>query len=296
VPTPARTKPASDYLEHEALLAEAAFFCETVDEVRLTGNWMPVAQEGFSDKVYAVTAGRGVLHLDDGRYDLKAGQVMIVPSGTVQQGFTDPDAPLTKHYVHFRSVTAMAVHLLRFYPPPRRLGGASARAITGLCRQMLEEWRCERPGRQLALRGTLMRIMLTAYRADPKDVLPADDLRGLDRETARPNDDQYDAVRRALACVTSRYREPITLNDLAAAARLTGPYFNTLFARLVGLPPMHFLESVRMRKARELLAGSDTPVAQVAAAVGFADANYFSRAFRRKVGVSPSAYRAASRP
>lgn len=283
------------YGEHEALLAEATFFCDTVQDVRLLGTWMPVADVGIADKVYAVTAGRGTLYLEEGRYDLRAGQVMIIPAGTMQQGFSDPEAPLVKYFVHFRSVTAMAVHLLRFYPPPRRLTGPTAKQVTSLCQQMQEEWQGKQRGRQLALRSILMQIMLMAYRADAKDVLPADTSEGVAGKGHCPTEEQYDALRRALACITTRYHEPLVLADIADTAKLSPPYFNTLFSRLVGVPPIRFLESLRMRKARELLASGEMPVAQIAATVGYADANYFSRAFRRRVGVSPSIYRVSSR-
>ncbi|MCG8401395.1 MAG: helix-turn-helix transcriptional regulator, partial [Firmicutes bacterium] len=62
-----------------------------------------------------------------------------------------------------------------------------------------------------------------------------------------------------------------------------------------GMPPMRCLESIRMRRAQELLASGDLPVVQVGEAVGFRDGNYFSRAFTRCTGVSPTRYRASVR-
>jgi AraC-like DNA-binding protein len=51
----------------------------------------------------------------------------------------------------------------------------------------------------------------------------------------------------------------------------------------------------RLTQAKRLLAGTDLPVAEVAAQVGIADYNYFSRLFRRETQMSPRRYRAAVR-
>ena len=51
----------------------------------------------------------------------------------------------------------------------------------------------------------------------------------------------------------------------------------------------------RLTQAKRLLAGTDLPVAEVAAQVGIADYNYFSRLFRREAQMSPRRYRAAVR-
>ena len=282
----------------EVLLGEATFTCEHVGSVRITGSWMPVRHAGVSDKVYAVTGGRGRLILHDRVYRLEAGRVVLIPAGVMQQGFSDPDAPLEKHYVHFRSATAGAMHLLRLFPPPSYLRGAAARTIAELVGAMGAEWRGDRPGRELAVRTLLMRAMLTAYRAEPGDRLPAGGVARADDGgvvEATPSDAQYDAVRRALGLIAERERSPgvdlLTLPELAEAAGLSPAYFSRLFARLVGTPPMRFVEARRLRRAQTLLASSDRPVAWVGEQVGYRDAAYFSRVFQRLTGVPPSVYR-----
>ena len=52
-----------------------------------------------------------------------------------------------------------------------------------------------------------------------------------------------------------------------------------------------YLSAYRIEKAKELIGATDSPIAEIAAAVGFADLSYFSKTFREQVGVPPTAYR-----
>lgn len=280
--------------DREALLAEASFYVEQVAFTRVVGNWMPTVHVGVSDKVYLVTGGRGTLLLDGGSYDLRPGRALLIPAGARQQGFSEPADPLEKVWVHFASWTGAPLQLLRFLDPPTCLEGPPAGRMIAVGRRMLDEWNGARPGRRLALRMMLMEMLLLAYRADAAHRCGPDGP-GLATAERRSNDDErLRAVRRVVAALCSRYAEPLTLGELAASVGWTPTHLSESFRRLVGLPPMRFLEGVRMRRAQELLTVSAEPVHRVAAAVGFADPNYFSRAFTRHVGMAPSAYRAAA--
>jgi len=67
------------------------------------------------------------------------------------------------------------------------------------------------------------------------------------------------------------------------------------FRRAVGRSIHAEIEHVRLERARRLLLETNITVAQVAEASGFAAASYFSRAFHKKYGISPTEYRARSR-
>ena len=63
------------------------------------------------------------------------------------------------------------------------------------------------------------------------------------------------------------------------------------FAHLVGMPPMQYLARWRMQIASGLLSGGNVNIATVAAEIGYASEAAFSRAFKKMVGVPPSAWR-----
>ena len=60
---------------------------------------------------------------------------------------------------------------------------------------------------------------------------------------------------------------------------------------LVGIPPIQYLAKWRMQIAAELLTGSNANIARIAAETGYGSEESFSRAFKKMVGVAPSAWR-----
>jgi AraC-like DNA-binding protein len=98
-------------------------------------------------------------------------------------------------------------------------------------------------------------------------------------------------VGRALALIHSRYQEPWTIDGLAQAVNLSRSAFAERFASLLGCGPIQYLADWRMHRAAQLLRESPRSVAQVAAEVGYESEAAFSRAFKRRHGISPAAWR-----
>ena len=63
------------------------------------------------------------------------------------------------------------------------------------------------------------------------------------------------------------------------------------FRQRTGMTPQRYLTDIRLNQAKELLAASSLNVGEIAAVVGYENALYFSRIFRKYVGVSPREYR-----
>lgn len=99
-------------------------------------------------------------------------------------------------------------------------------------------------------------------------------------------------VAQVISELNRRYREPLTVADLAATVHLSPSRLAHLFQEATGQAPIQMLLHLRLRQAARLLEFSTLGIAEIAAEVGFASPFYFSRQFRRQFGVSPTAYRA----
>lgn len=84
----------------------------------------------------------------------------------------------------------------------------------------------------------------------------------------------------------------VNVKSLADAAGLSRSSVHRVFRQDLGVTPKRYLDSLRLQTAMSLLRETDMPVAAVASATGFANANYFAKFFRRKVGQAPSDFRA----
>lgn len=88
------------------------------------------------------------------------------------------------------------------------------------------------------------------------------------------------------------YRQEVTLEDLTRKFHFSGSYITRLFRGQYGTPPVKYLLSLRIRKAKELISSTpDISFGTVAELVGYEDQHYFSRLFRISTGMSPSEYK-----
>lgn len=85
----------------------------------------------------------------------------------------------------------------------------------------------------------------------------------------------------------------LRVEDMAVAVNLGRTVFFTKLKSIVGMSPTDFLRSLRVKRASEMLAKSKLTVAEISIAVGFSDQRYFSRVFKKEMGVTPTEYRAA---
>ncbi len=85
--------------------------------------------------------------------------------------------------------------------------------------------------------------------------------------------------------------EDIALDDLEKYFGYSRQYLIRVFKADTGQTPMAYLSDMRLQKSRVALLDESASISHVATACGFSDANYFSRAFRRRYALSPSAYR-----
>lgn len=103
-----------------------------------------------------------------------------------------------------------------------------------------------------------------------------------------------DYARQGALCIQQNYSRAIGVEEVARQAGVSRSCLYRAFQAELGCSPSEYLTRYRIQRARQLLRHSALPVGAVAASVGFEDPFYFSRAFRRETGVSPTAYRAGS--
>jgi transcriptional regulator GlxA family with amidase domain len=106
---------------------------------------------------------------------------------------------------------------------------------------------------------------------------------------------EHDGARRAQAFAHAHLTADLSIAALARRAAMSPRNFSRAFSRSVGESPARWVERVRVEAARRALEETSEGVAQVAARAGFANAETMRRAFLRRLGVSPAAYRARFR-
>ncbi|HYY34246.1 MAG TPA: helix-turn-helix transcriptional regulator [Gaiellaceae bacterium] len=101
---------------------------------------------------------------------------------------------------------------------------------------------------------------------------------------------------RAKDLADARYFEPLSVDDLARAARLSRAHFSREFRRAFGESPHSYLLTRRLERAAALLRNTDRSVAAICFSVGLQSVGSFTTSFTRTYGMSPTAYRASFPP
>ena len=83
----------------------------------------------------------------------------------------------------------------------------------------------------------------------------------------------------------------LKVEQLAQVVCLGRTAFYNKVKSLVGISPVELLRHIRIRHAEDMVAQSQEPFSQIAYAVGFSDAHYFSKCFKKQTGLTPSEYR-----
>jgi AraC family transcriptional regulator len=98
-------------------------------------------------------------------------------------------------------------------------------------------------------------------------------------------------VRLITEYMDSHLSEKTSISDLAALVDLTRFHFIRAFKQSAGVPPHQFMIRRRVDRAKEMLAEQSASIAEIAARTGFGSPVQMTRAFRRVVGTTPSAFR-----
>lgn len=98
-------------------------------------------------------------------------------------------------------------------------------------------------------------------------------------------------VSRAIEYIHANADRSIGLQDVADAAFRSASHLARLFTAEVGMPPHRYLINVRLQRAQQLLARTNTPIAQIAFDCGFSHQEHLTRTFRKFMKTTPAAYR-----
>ena len=105
----------------------------------------------------------------------------------------------------------------------------------------------------------------------------------------------HSIIRDTLNYIDVHYQEELSLSFFAQKFTVTKNYLSALFHEQVGMTLTDYINSTRIQHSLLLLNTTDNSMSDIAIACGFNDANYFTRAFKKHKGKSPSEYRKSLR-
>ena len=138
-------------------------------------------------------------------------------------------------------------------------------------------WREKKNGFQMACKGELYRIICQLQREYALGYVPKD---------------RSGKLLSALTRIHDSYTEgDILIAELAALCGMSETYFRRIFRKTKGVSPGTYIRNLKITRAKELLDSGMYSVSETAELSGFSDASYFSREFKKEVGISPLVYK-----
>jgi AraC-like DNA-binding protein len=283
-------------------------------EVRLDAFAVCEVQNGWGLKVDAldkvllhfVLQGEGSIQSEHGIVPLKAPMMVIVPKVLPKQingagpvtnvSQASESCPLTDGIIRFQACRDRADLVLGCGAVTASVGGiplfdhlqvplavqAKDAVLPHLFAAALAELRQPAAGSKPIVEALLKQILIILLRCHLKD--------GWDDSPLRLSK-KHPQLSQAIVAMTSKPEERHTLTSLAALVGMSQSRFTHHFAATYGRNAMEFLQAIRLKKAAELLQEPGMLVKSTCSAVGFTSRSHFSRAFRAKYGIDPTAYR-----
>ena len=229
-----------------------------------------------------------------GEYIVREGDAVLVNANVLHRNEAYEGAPGVRVQTHMfdRSLVAAAeLPQRRYVAPvvectlldalPLFRENAEHRAVLEALDRAFEAAGEEKDGYELEICGLLNRAWQGVYALTLPVIGARQPLPRM--ETAR--------LKQMLGFIREHYAEDISPADVAASAGVCERECFRCFRQELGTTPLATLTDFRLRRAAELLRETDRSVSDIAAACGFATSSYFGKVFRRRMNLSPLAYR-----
>lgn len=104
-----------------------------------------------------------------------------------------------------------------------------------------------------------------------------------------------DMITESILFMKDHLDQKLSVDDMAAKHHFSSSHFSSLFRKSTGMPPIDYFLHLKMQKACQLLFSNDSKIKIIALQLGYEDQYYFSRIFKKYMGMSPEQYRLSTK-
>lgn len=223
-------------------------------------------------------AGAGEVHTEHFSGRAGAGDVILLPAGHTHHYRADDSDPWTIYWVHFDGQQAHQLIRELAFDPERIVASIGQQPL------LASDF-----NRLLGLRQSGYRYGVFDYAAAlTRQILY---FLALQIRTSNIRQRHNFNLEQLKSLMLDHLDGELDLDTLAASTNLSRHHFAAKYKKLAGISPIRHFIHLKMERACYLLDVSNAPVKTVSAQLGYSDPLYFSRIFKKVIGLSPSEYR-----
>lgn len=221
------------------------------------------------------TGGQAAYETNGDAYTVGKGDVLFFPKQLFHSGISNPDDPFSYYIAQFDAMFASQASEEQFYKLSNIIGSALYPQFVTLFEELYTAWSVKKNGHMLKCKSRIMDIFYLLVRES--DLISK-------HATYSPK------IEKVVHFIAEHYRSNYSVEELSRLADLSPSQFRSLFKQVTGLTVTEYQIRMKLDKARDLLLSSTCNVTEAAHETGFTDIYYFSRLFKKKTGMSPTAY------
>lgn len=225
-------------------------------------------------KLYYVEKGAIVVEIYGQTITAEPGDLMLIPAQTVHSFWMTEAGYAEKSWCHFSLRNASGDFSGQFVPDPV-IKVQDREYVQGLFDKLFSSHDLPVPQKELV--ATTAICSLVQYYFDHCKV--------------SMRDTTANRIKKVIDYIDGHYAEKITLEQLAEIACYSTKHLSKCFCDTTGLPPIRYLNIIRVERAKYLLQNTNEPIGKIMEQCGFSDAAYFSRVFKKILGYSPQVFR-----
>ena len=241
-------------------------------------------------EIYYLVSGTRRQFVDHTIYDMKKGDLILIPKGSIHKTTAIVKNPHTRYLINFSEEYTESIC--------RNMGEKSIKKVFVTVIIGIPE---SRQGYILSLFERMEEEYLESKSDEYADTMIKNYLSELFVFILRYNKRKSNGdiseeipekeIQTAARFIYDNYDKDITLSKVAGYIHMSESYFSKKFKSVTGLNFSEYLVSTRMQRAEELLLNTKKSITEIAEICGFSDANYFGDVFKKRRGVSPNKYR-----
>lgn len=241
-------------------------------------NWRLNNETPDFNRLYFIKKGEGWVKVRDKQLYPSPGQLVILPAGIPLSYSTVSKHTYTKYWCHF-TATLGNVNLFQVLDLPLIIDVKDKSLIDKLFRKLIYYYKSNHLTAVLRAKSILMELICYFIENNNTDEIHLN-----------LSSSSIIKINKVLTYIEENLSKDITVKELANLVHFHPNYFISFFRRALGSSPIHYINHLRIEKAKQMLISTDNSISEIAYAVGL-ELYYFSRIFKRFTGFSPTEFR-----